>query len=83
MGSVAGVYGHPCDALPGEGAAMADLERDLASLLNRYSQENGSNTPDFLLAEYLLACLSTWNTTVAKRDEWYGNLPSIAKHLGG
>jgi len=48
------------------------LRDDLAALLNRYSQENGSNTPDFILAEYLLACLATWNTHVVQRDVWYG-----------
>jgi hypothetical protein len=48
------------------------LVQDVAALLNRYSQENGSNTPDFLLAEYLIACLATWNTMVVKRDQWYG-----------
>jgi hypothetical protein len=53
------------------------LERDLAAVLHRYSQENGSNTPDFLLAEYLLACLATWNTYVVKRDKWHGTLQSI------
>jgi hypothetical protein len=49
---------------------QTDLERDLAALLNRYSQENGSSTPDFLLAEYLVSCLATWNTYVVKRDTW-------------
>jgi|RhiMethySRZTD1v2_1073278.scaffolds.fasta_scaffold76128_4 hypothetical protein len=44
---------------------------ELAALLNTYSQENGSNTPDFLLAEYLVACLATWNTYVVRRDTWY------------
>jgi len=48
------------------------FERDLEALINRYSQENGSNTPDFLLAEYLIGCLLTWNTIVRKREEWYG-----------
>jgi hypothetical protein len=48
------------------------LEQDLASLLNRYSQENGRNTPDFQLAAYLRACLARWKTFVVKRDAWYG-----------
>lgn len=48
--------------------------QDLTALLNRYSQENGSNTPDFILAEYLLACLATWNTHVVRREKWYGRL---------
>lgn len=47
------------------------LERDLESVLNRYSAENGSNTPDFLLAEYLMGCLAAWNKGVVARDKWY------------
>ena len=50
--------------------------QDLTALLNRYSQENGSDTPDFILAEYLLACLATWNTHVVRREKWYGRLPT-------
>ena len=53
---------------------MSDLENDLTNLLNRYSQEDGSNTPDFILARYLLACLASFNTAVARRDWWYGRL---------
>lgn len=48
------------------------LERDLASALNRHSQENGSSTPDFILAQYLLGCLAAWNTGVQQRETWYG-----------
>lgn len=33
------------------------MERELAELLNKYSVENRSSTPDFVLAEYLTACL--------------------------
>ena len=45
---------------------------ELEALINRYSQENASNTPDFILAEYLLACLAAWNRGVVRRAEWYG-----------
>jgi hypothetical protein len=45
---------------------------DLAALLNRYSQENGSDTPDFILAKYLNDCLTTWNHSVSARESWYG-----------
>lgn len=45
---------------------------DVTSLLNRYSCENASNTPDFILATYLLACLDAWNAGVTTRDAWYG-----------
>lgn len=47
------------------------MEKELAALLNKYSQENGGDTPDFLLAEYLISCLATWNTIVKKRDIWW------------
>jgi hypothetical protein len=54
-----------------------DLGEELAALLNRYNQEQGSNTPDFLLSEYLMSCLATWNTIVVKRDSWHGFDPPI------
>ena len=49
-----------------------DLESALASALNRFSAENGSNTPDFILAQYLLACLDAFNKTSRARESWYG-----------
>ena len=48
------------------------FHRELSSLLNRYSKENGSNTPDFLLASYLTGCLHTFNSIVSAREEWCG-----------
>ena len=48
------------------------IEQELTALLNRHSLENGSDTPDFLLAQYLLACLVAWNTTVSAREVWFG-----------
>jgi type IV secretory pathway VirB4 component len=45
---------------------------ELRSLINRHSRENASNTPDFLLAEYLLSCLKTFEEFTKKRDRWYG-----------
>ena len=48
---------------PSEGARQAAnptaherasaFERDLALVINYHSRENGSNTPDFILAQYL------------------------------
>lgn len=49
-----------------------ELERELSSVLNRFSQENASNTPDFILAQFLLGCLAAWNTGVQQRETWYG-----------
>ena len=47
------------------------FQKELQALINKYSQENESNTPDFILAEYLGNCLHNYNTTVAKRDDWH------------
>jgi hypothetical protein len=47
-----------------------NFRRELEGLINRYSQENGSNTPDFILAEYLVSCLETFDRAVNKRQEW-------------
>jgi hypothetical protein len=48
------------------------LEHELEELLNRHSAENESNTPDFLLARYLMSCLEAFNKVVKDRDRWYG-----------
>lgn len=50
---------------------METLEKELTGLLNTHSQENDSNTPDWILAQYLLACLKAWNQGVQQREEWY------------
>lgn len=47
------------------------LEQDLRDLLNRHCVENESDTPDHILAQYLMQCLEVWKDTVAARDEWY------------
>jgi hypothetical protein len=49
-----------------------DLEHALASALNCFSAENPSNTPDWILAQYLLGCLAAWNQAVQQRETWYG-----------
>ena len=54
---------------------MDNLESDLACVLNRYSQENASNTPDWILAQYLLGCLAAFNTAIQQRQTWYVSGP--------
>ena len=49
--------------------------KELQSLLNRYSKENTSNTPDFILASYIENCLVAWNVGVQQREAWYGRDP--------
>lgn len=47
------------------------FEQELSELLNKHSQENSSNTPDFLLAQFLIMCLTSWNKMTLARDRWY------------
>jgi len=48
------------------------FRRELAQLINKYSLENGSDTPDWILADYLADCLIQFNAAVKARAEWYG-----------
>lgn len=56
---------------------ISEFMRELEQLLNKHSMENGSNTPDFLLAKYISRCLITFNLIVNDRERWYGR-PSKA-----
>ena len=38
-------------------------------------KENESNTPDFILAQYLESCLTAFNTATQQRENWYGRDP--------
>lgn len=56
---------------------MSDLMRDLTAVINRYSLERtGGNTPDFLLAEYLIKSLEVFGQIVEARKAWGGERPS-------
>lgn len=48
------------------------LTNEIRKALNIHSAENGSNTPDFILAEYLTNCLKAFDKTVNRRERWYG-----------
>jgi hypothetical protein len=45
---------------------------NVAHAINYSSLENGSNTPDFLLAEFLADVLVAFDRVQQKRGEWYG-----------
>jgi len=48
------------------------FEKELENLINKYSKENDSDTPDFILARYLNNCLKNFNAVVQERELWYG-----------
>lgn len=53
---------------------MAELVTELRELLNRHSAEGGSNTPDWILATFLLDCLAAFDAAVLARASFYGRL---------
>ena len=48
---------------------VMDFQDKVQTLINQYSIENESDTPDFILAQYLQDCLDTWEKTVRARDK--------------
>jgi len=50
---------------------MDEFRGQLENLINAHSLENGSNTPDFILAEYLTDCLRAFDKASKRRTEWY------------
>jgi hypothetical protein len=48
---------------------LSDFKRELASVLNKYSRENLSNTPDYILAEYLNDCLDTFDKIIQLKEK--------------
>ena len=48
-----------------------EIVRDLAKVINKHSLEQESQTPDYILAEYMLKSLSDLNRLMRDRDYWY------------
>ena len=53
------------------------LSDEIRAAINGCSRENESNTPDFILAEYLMACLVAFESASRRREKWYGQHLSI------
>lgn len=52
-------------------ADASDFTSQLRALINAHSLENASETPDFILAQYLTGCLRTWDQATQRRETWY------------
>lgn len=64
-------------AVEGHGYLEAPVRKptfaqELERVINAHSVESVSNTPDFILASFLNACLDAFNGCVVRRDSWYG-----------
>jgi hypothetical protein len=74
----------PSNKPKGETMSKSAFERELKSLINRESMEQYSDTPDFILAEYIMSCLETFRVSVRAREKWYGRPePSEVDITGG
>jgi hypothetical protein len=60
----------------------SEFKNRLENLLNEYSMENGSDTPDFILAEYLIKCLENFDHIVSWRERWYGRGEDFCNSVG-
>jgi len=45
---------------------------ELRVLINKHNLENESNTPDFILAQYVVNCLEAFNRATRWRTDWWG-----------
>jgi hypothetical protein len=60
------------------GYQMSNLRKDIEIAINKHSAEGGSDTPDFILAEYLIDCLAAYDKATVARETWYGRMQIIA-----
>ncbi len=49
---------------------MKTFEQELAAVINKCSKENESNTPDFVLAKYMNACLEAYTEAIQSRAQF-------------
>lgn len=54
-------------ALKSSAEKLAELSKDLEDVLNKHSIDSKTNTPDFILAEYLINCLTAYNAMIISK----------------
>ena len=47
-----------------------EVIKDFAKVINYHSLENSSDTPDFIIATYLVSCLENLNGLIEAREMW-------------
>lgn len=53
-------------------ALYEDFLKELTRLLNKHNLDTHTNTPDFILARYLLGCYQEFRKGTRLRDQWHG-----------
>ncbi len=59
------------------------LRLEIERAINRASREDRSNTPDYILAEYLVRCLDAFEKATNQRTEWYWYNAEDDKEVSG
>ncbi len=62
---------------------MTDLADEIATVINRASVENRSDTPDFILAKYLERCLEAFEEASNARLSWWSQPDQSATKAEG
>lgn len=55
------------------------FEQDIAEVINRYSMENESNTPDFILAQFVSTMLGVLAVAIEQRKMWVGGVSPVTR----
>jgi hypothetical protein len=53
-----------------------ELAKGFSRVINSLSRENKSNTPDFILAEYLVSCLEAYEKLAKQHERYSSNVNS-------
>lgn len=48
-----------------------DLTQELREVMNRQNIDGKLDTPDYILAKYLVTCLANLQVTLHDRDKWW------------
>ena len=49
-----------------------NMQRTIEHAINRSCGENDSNTPDFILAQFLMDCFDAFTLCSQSREQWFG-----------
>lgn len=49
--------------------------KELEQVINKHGVDNELNTPDFILAQYVVRCFANLGGLMAGRDTWFGFWP--------
>lgn len=60
---------------------MSEFRKKLEHLINCESMEGGSDTPDFILAEFLADSLAAFDKAVSRRSQWYAPAEEKPPHV--